>query len=226
MNILLKELKKFSKENWWIYFLFFGALWVVAYTWNWNLVEITLLFIANFFANICVMAMQDSFSDKNPKLWTLYQILWTWIFLILGIYGLLYLWQSQYILWQIAYILSALKTFFYFNKKIDLKIINAKLLILLNIIFLIIFYIYFANNDIALLIQAIWFWFSSTWFVILDDKKRYFTILIGTWLIIIGSLLLTYNSFEAWSLDWIALWYFILSWTVWIYFIKLFKKYL
>jgi hypothetical protein len=226
MNLLLKEFKKFSRENWWVYLLFIWALIVVAYTWNWNLVEIILLFIANFFANICVMAMQDSFSEKNPKLWTLYQVLGTIIFLILGVYWLFYLWQSQYILWQIAYILSAVKTYFYFNKNTDLKLINAKLLSFLNIIFFVIFYIYFANNNIALLIQAIWFWFSSTWFVVLDDKKRYFTILIWTWLIIIGSLLITYNSFIAWNLDWIALGYFILSWTVGIYFIKLLKKYL
>jgi hypothetical protein len=185
-----------------------------------------ILFIANFFANICVMAMQDSFSEKNPKLWTLYQVLGTAIFLILGIYWLFYLWQSQYILWQIAYILSAVKTYFYFNKKTDLKIINTKLLIFLNIIFLIIFYKFFAWNNIILLIQALWFAFSSTGFIILEDKKRYFTILIWTWLIIIGSLWIVYNSFVNWSLDWIALWYFILTWTVWIYFIKLLKKYL
>jgi len=225
MNLLLKEFKKFSRENWWVYLLFFWALWVVAYTWNWNLIEIILLFIANFFANICVMAMQDSFSEKNPKIGTLYQVLGTWIFLILGIYGLIYLGQSQYILWQIAYILSAVKTYFYFNKNVDLKLINAKLLSLLNIIFFVIFYIYFANWNIAYLIQAIWFWFSSTWFVVLDDKKRYFTILIWTWLIIIGSLFITYNSFKVWNLDWIALGYFILSGTVGIYFLKLLKKY-
>ena len=226
MNILLKEFKKFSRENWWVYILFFWAMWIVWYTWNWNLTEIILLFIANFFANICIMAMQDSFSEKKPKIWTSYQVLWTAIFLVLGVYWLIYLKQSQYILWQVAYILSAIKTYFYFNKNIDLKIINAKLLILINIIFLILFYIYFANNSISLLIQAIWFWFSSTWFVILDDKKRYFTILIWTWLIIIGSLFITYNSFNAGNLDWIALWYFILSGTVWIYFLKLLKKYI
>jgi hypothetical protein len=32
MNLLLKELKKFSKENWWVYVLFFAALFLVAYT--------------------------------------------------------------------------------------------------------------------------------------------------------------------------------------------------
>ncbi len=226
MNLLLKEFKKFSRENWWVYLLFFWALWIVAYTWNWNLIEIILLFIANFFANICIMAMQDSFSEKNPKIGTLYQVLGTWIFLILGIYGLIYLGQSQYILWQIAYTLSAIKIYFYFNKNIDLKFINAKILSLLNIIFFIIFYIYFLNWDIGLIIQAIWFWFSSTWFVVLDDKKRYFTILIWTWLIIIGSLFITINSFKDWDLDWIALWYFILSLTVGIYYLKLLKKYL
>ena len=86
MNLLLKEIKKFSKQNWWIYILFFLALVVVIYTWKWNIIEIILLFIANFFANICIMAMQNSFSNKNPKIGTLYQVLWTFIFLILWIY--------------------------------------------------------------------------------------------------------------------------------------------
>jgi len=226
MNLLLKEIKEFSKKNWWVYLLFIWALAIVAYTWKWNLIEIILLFLANFFANILIMSMQSSFSNNNPKLWSVYQVLGTVIFFILGIYGLYYLGQKQYILWQIAYILSSIKTYFYFVKNKDLKFINSYFLILLNIIFLIIFIKYYSNNSLSLIVQALGFAFSSTWFVILNDKKRYYTILIWTWLIIIGSVMLVYNSYINWNLDWIALWYFILTWTVGIYYLKLLKKYL
>lgn len=226
MNLLLSEIKKFSKQNWWVYMLFIIALWLVAYTGRWNLIEIVILFLLNFLWNIFIMAMQSSFTNKDPKTWTLFQVIWTITFIILWIYWLYYLWQSQYIIWQIAYTLSAIKTFLHFNYNKNINFINWYLLVFLNIIFSIIFYKYFASWNVFLLIQAIWFWFSSTWFVVLKDRPRYFTILIWTWLIILWSVMLTYNSFLNWNLDWIALWYFILTWTVWIYYLKLLKKYL
>ena len=224
--MLLKELKKFSKENWWVYILFFITLWIVAYTWNWNIIEIFLLFLANFLGNLCIMSMQSNYTEKNNRLWAIFQVAGTVVFLSLWVYWLIFLDQKQYILWQIAYTLSAIKAFSYYNLKKDLRFINWLILSIANILFIYIYYSFFYNWDFSFLIQAVWFSFSSTWFVLLNDKKRYYTILIWTWLLTIWSLMITYNSYILWATDGIALWYFLLTWTVWVYYIKLLKKYL
>jgi len=226
MKNIINYIKTFSKENFWIYILFVFALVMVLYTWNWNIYQITCLFILNFMWNIFVMAMQDSFSKWNARQWSIFQIFSTITFLSIWLYGAFFLNQFQYIIWQIAYILSAIKSYFYFTKKLDLKYISWITLSILNILFLIIFIKYFSWFNLILIIQALWFSLSSIWFVLTSDKRRYFTILAGTWLIILGSLWIVYNTFMAWNLDWIALWYFILSLTVWIYYLKLLKKYL
>ncbi len=242
MNTFLQELKKFSKENWWIYLLFIFALIFVIYSWSWNIIEIIILFLANFFANIFIMAMQANYTAKKNKLWAIFQVLATLIFIVLWIYWMIYLDRYQYIIWQIAYTISAIKAFFYYNYWKNLKFLNSYFLIILNIFFLIIFYKYFfswnllwffwteltAKNFSSLsdLLLWIWFSFSSTWFVMIDDKKRYFTILIWTWLIVIWALIWVVSSYFLWNIDWIALGYFILTLTVWIFYLKLLKKYL
>jgi len=242
MNTFIEELKKFSKENWWIYLLFIFALVFVVYSWKWNILEIILLFLANFFANISIMAMQSNYTEKNNKIGAIFQVVATFIFIFLWVYGMIYLDRFQYIIWQIAYTISAIKAFSYYNFEKDLKFFNSYFLIILNSFFLIIFYKYFFSWDLLWffwtnlsaknfsslsdLILWIWFSFSSTWFVILNDRKRYFTILSWTWLIVIWALIWVVSSYLLWAIDWIALWYFILTLTVWIFYLKLLKKYL
>ncbi len=242
MNTFIEELKKFSKENWWIYLLFIFALVFVIYSWKWNILEIILLFFANFVANIAIMAMQSNYTEKKNKIWAIFQVSATLIFIVLWVYWMIYLDRFQYIIWQVAYTISAIKAFSYYNFWKDLKFFNSYFLIFINIVFLIIFYKYFfswnlvwiiswtdltAKNFSSLsdLLLWIWFSFSSTWFVMLNDRKRYFTILSWTWLIVIWALVWVVSSYFLWAIDGIALWYFILTSTVWIFYLKLLKKY-
>lgn len=225
MNKFLNELKKFSKENWWIFILLTIALIIVYITWNWNLIEILLLFLVNFIWNLFIMMMQNNYSNNNNKIWSKYYIAASSIFICIWLYWFIYLWQSQYIVWQIAYIFAWIKTFLYYNYNINLKFLSEKTFIPLNIILFVIFISYFKYEHYSLL-QAIWFSLITTWLVSINDKIRYWLNVVWIWALTFWSLWWVIISFNSWNLDWVALWFFTLTWTVFIYYLKLLKKYI
>lgn len=223
--MFLKELKTFSSDNWWIFVLLSIALITVYITWNWNIAEILVLFLANFLWNLFIMVMQSNYTAKNNKIWALYHLLSTLFFICIWIYGLVYLKQSQYIIWQIAYTLAAIKAFIFYNYNKDLKFLSEKTFILLNIVLFIIFISNFKFEFFSIL-QVIWFSLITSWLVSIKDKVRYWLNVIWIWVLTSWSLLWVILSFNLWSLDWIALWFFILTLTVFIYYLKLIKKYI
>lgn len=236
--MLLQEVKKFSKDNWWVYLLLIFSLIIVWISWKGNLVEILILFVANFFANLSIMVMQSHYTAKNNKTWSFYQLLSVTIFTTIAIYWLLVLNQSQYIIWQICYILAALKTFSFYNFWKNFKYINAFSLWVLNIILLSIF-IWFSETNISLFwldiyftasIWAVIMWlgfsFVTTWLVSISHNLEYWFNLIWISLIVYWSGLLIFTWFNNWNINWIELGYFILTSTVLVYYLKIIKKYL
>ena len=225
MNIFLKELKTFSRENWWVYLILSIALTIVYLTWKGNLLEIILLFLANFLWNLFIMAMQWSYSSKNNKIWWIYQLSSTIVFSAIAIYWLIVFDQSQYLIWQVAYFWAAMKAFIFYNYDKDIKLLNEKIFIFLNIILFTIFIKFFEFQTFQIL-QWIWFALITTWLVSIKDNIRYWLNVIWIFLLVSGSAWWVYNSFISWNVDWIALGYFILTLTVFIYYLKLIKKYI
>lgn len=237
--MFLKELKNFSRENWWVYVLFILLIIFVIFMDIWNPLEITLIFLANFIANIWIMVMQSNYTANNNKLGSIYHISATLIFLCIGLYWLFALGQSQYLIWQIAYSLAAIKAFSFYNYKKQLSIINEKTFIILNIS-LFLFFTYhlkiFSIDSVLInlpfITQALGFSLITTWLVSINDSLRYWLNVVWIFLLSSGSFWLTLNSIF-WIypskdpyLDAIAVWYFILTLTVFIYYIKLLPKYL
>jgi len=237
--MFLKELKNFSKWNWWVYVLLAIALIIVYITWKWNMMEIIILFLANFLWNLFIMVMQANYTSKNNKIWAIYHVSATATFTLISIYWLIVLEQSQYIIWQLTYALAALKAFTYYNFEKNIKFINAASVWVINIL-LFIFFISFAwkNIDVAWLfnininaelfsiIMALWFSFVTTWLVSTNDKLRYWFSLIWVVWIVTWSWIWVILSYINSNIDWIALWYMILTLTVFIYYIKLLPKYI
>jgi len=225
MNICLKELKAFSKENWWVYLLLSIALIIVYITWKGNLLEIILLFVANFLWNLFIMVMQNNYTAKKNKIWAIYHIAATSIFSAIAIYWFIYLDQSQYIIWQITYWLAVIKAFTFYNYNKDLNFLSEKTFIPINIILFIIF-VKFFNYQTYSILQAMWFSFITSWLVSIKDNIRYWLNIIWILLLVSGSALWVINSYIDWNVDWIALWFFILTLTVFVYYLKLIKKYI
>lgn len=225
MNTFLNELKGFSKENWWIYPIVIIILIIVVYTGKWNPVSVWTLFIINFIANLFIMAAMNSYSEKKNIAGANYHVLATITFAWLWIYGIIYLWHYQYIIWQIAYSLAAIKAFSFYTYNKNIKIFNEKTFIVLNLIFLSAFLYYF-DFHIASLLQALGFSFVTTWLVSISDKIRFWMSYLWMFGIVWGSAIFSYYSFIDNSLDWVALGYLLLGLTVFVYFSRLLKKYI
>lgn len=236
--MLINELKNFSKWNWWVYALLIIALIIVYITGKWNMLEIIILFLANFLWNLFIMVMQANYSSNNNKIWALYHVGSVTVFTILSLYSAIKLGQSQYIIWQICYILAALKAFSFYNFWKEIKFLNAWSLWILNLLLIFIF-IYFAwkqinlwlfnlnfNVELWTILMALWFSFVTSWLVSINDKLRYWLNIIWVIWIVAWSWILLVLSYMNWKIDWISLWYFILTSTVLVYYTKLLPKYL
>lgn len=236
--MFLKELEKFSRSNWWVYALLAISLVIVYITWKWNMLEIIILFLANFLWNLFIMAMQANYTSNNNKIWAIYHVSATSIFTVISIYWLIVFNQSQYIIWQLSYILAALKAFTFYNFWKDIKFINTLSVWILNILLIGIF-IYFAwkqidlwlfklnfNVELWTILMALWFSFVTSWLVSINDTRRYWLNIIWVLGIVAWSWILLVLSYINWNIDWISLGYFILTSTVLVYYIKLLPKYL
>ncbi|MDA7494802.1 hypothetical protein N8455_00510 [Candidatus Gracilibacteria bacterium] len=223
--MFLTELKNFSRDNWWIYILFIIALSVVYITGKGNIVELIALFFANFVGNLLIMIMQSNYTMKKFKIGALCHISAVTTFTIIAMYGFFMNDQSQYLLWQVTYIGAALKAFTYYNFKKDLSILNEKTFIFINIILYVLFMKYFQFETFHL-IQALGFSLITTGLVSIKDNIRYWLNVIGIFLLSGGSLLGVVTSYMSGNIDGIALGYFILTLTVFVYYIKLLPKYL
>ena len=211
------ELKRFSRENWWVYLMLIIILSIVYYTWKWNIIEIIWLFLINFAANIFIMVAMWWYSEKKNKIASLYHVSWTILFVILWLYWLIFQDFYQYILFQVGFIIAGVKAFTYYNYSKDIKIFNEKTMTILNIVLFILFINYF-NPELFSILQVIGFSLVTIWLVSIKDSFRYFWNLFWTFFIITGSILGIYLSYNNWNIDGISLWYALLTTTALIYF--------
>jgi len=237
--MLIQELKNFSKGNWWIYLLLAIALTIVYITWKGNLIEIIILFLANFLWNLFIMVMQANYTAKNNKVWAIYHASATLVFTLISIYWLVVLNQSQYIIWQLTYILAAAKAFTFYNYWKDIKFINSYTVGLINM-GLLAFFVYFAgksidvmglfnfnfNVELFTILMALGFSFVTTGLVSTNDTIRYWFSFAWVLWIVSGSGLWLILWYVWWNIDGLSLGYLILTLTVFVFYSKLLKKYL
>lgn len=220
-----KEIKKFSIENWWVYLMLIAILNIVYYTWTWNILEILLLFVLNFVANLFIMIAIWNYWINSNKIWSIYHISWTFLFFLLWLYWVIFQDFFQYILFQISFIIAWIKAFVYYNYEKDIKIFNEKSMIIFNIILIILFTNYL-NSQLFSLLQVIGFSLVTIGLVSIKDNFRFFLSITWTFFIILGSMIWVYLSYISWNIDWISLWYSLISTTALIYYIKLFPRYI
>ena len=171
--------------------------------------------------------MQANYTNKNNTIWALCHLGATASFTSVSLYGFIVLDQSQYILWQICYILTTIKSvsFYKFNK--DFKFLNEKLLIFVNILVFAAFIKFFYESEqYFTIIQWLGFSAVTIWLVSTSDKLRYYLSLLWVVWITSGSLIGVINSYISVSIDGIALGYFILTLTVFVFYLKLLPNYI
>lgn len=221
MNILLKEIKQFSKQNWWIYLLFIISLFVIYKTNSWSLLEVALVFIFHFFWDICVMMMWDFYS-KNQERKALYAQIWSFIiFWLIGIYAWLTSEKWSYLVPQILFFWPIIKWF-----KPNLKWLNSIFMLSIWIFVLIMYYYLWLIPDLSIFIQILWFIIFPISLIVENSKIKYFWSLLWIFFIFLGSASMLYNWFLEWNVIWTDLSYTLLPFTVFIYYLKLIKKYI
>jgi hypothetical protein len=171
------------------------------------------------------MIMQDFYTAGKNKKWAINQLISVSIFTALSIYWLISKGQYQYIIWQLMYILAAMKTFWFFVFEKDLKILNENVFLVVNFILFFVF-IKFIPYDNFQLLQAIWFSLVTSWLVSFKDKVRYWLNLFWIAALTAGSLWGVIVSYLNLKLDGLSLWYFLLTWTVLVFYIKILPNYL
>jgi len=142
MNILIKEIKNFSRQNWWVYIIFLICLLIIWYTEKWSILEVTLVFFAHFLWDLLAMMMWDYYSKKEFKYWAISHISSNIVFMFILLYAVFYSLEWQYFLPNIAFILWWIKTYFLQVKSKDIKILNLYTLLFVNLVIFVI-YVYF-----------------------------------------------------------------------------------
>ena len=139
---------------------------------------------------------------------------------------------------KISNCIAAIKAFTFYNFKKDIRFFNEYSLWIFNI-FLIIIFIFFwlnwlniAGKEIFLnlwfesLTMALWFSLVTTGLVSTKDKFRYWANLFWIIFIIIWSGYWVFIWYLWNWIDWVSLWYLILTLTMLVFYLKLLKNYL
>ena len=221
IEILIKELKIFFRQNWWIFLIFFVCLFLIYKTNSGNIFEVSLVFVFHFLGDLCVMMMGDYYAKKEEKKGLLAQ---TWSFIIFGLIGLyagIFQNKWSYIAPQILFIWPILKWFFKNLSWIDYKFISFVWILL----FLAYYYFWIITN-FWVFIQVLWFIIFPTSLILENEKKRYFGSLIWIWFIFFGSAFMLYQGFIHKNIAWIDVSYTLLPFTVFVFYLKNLKKYI
>lgn len=220
MNLLLKEIKLFSKSNWWVYIIFLICISIIWKTNTWNIFEITIIFLLHFLWDLFVMMMSDFYKNKDKRKWSIYQIFSWIIFNIIWIYALIFNAKPNYFISNIMFWFTSLKLYFEDIKQKKYKIFNYKNSIILWI-FIFIIFLYFGLLDyIWNFIQLLWFILFAIALILDNEKTKYFLSILALFLQVLWWWLNIYNSFLLANIVWVDVSFTLLPLTVFIFYLK------
>ena len=224
-----KNLREFSRKNWWVFIVFFLCLAFIFMTDSWSIVEILLVFIVYFFADLCIMIMVNLIEENDYKTASIFQLLWNIIFTLLFLYHFIINGQGQYILGSIGFLLWVWKNISLHHYKRDISWINNFFLITLNILIYVWAYVTLDPELTGqLVLQTVWITLF-TWCLVMKDvypRARYFQGFIGLSFLVLGSWYGIYLEYLAWNIYGVTISYFLMPLTVlWVYTRSL-KKYI
>jgi len=129
----IKEVKSFSRANWWVYIIYFILLGIIRRVEKDDFLPVFVITSLHFVADIFIMMMFSAYAKKENRRGTYYQTMSMLIFMSLKIYtGVIYgAWH--YLAADPIYILAAIKNYQIDVKKTDAKFINYKTMLLLSL---------------------------------------------------------------------------------------------
>lgn len=226
MNMFLKLFReeglKFGRENRWVFAVFFPALALVALTNRGNPLEVAALFSLHFVADVLIMMMFRAYAQGDRRTGTGLQILSTSVFLTLKIYSGLRHGAWQYLSADLLYLLAAFKNYQKDICRRDFPLINTWTGSALAA--LIIGAIYIPQNLLVSFPQWVQtagiFLFAIALINANDSKKRTYLSAAGLSGMVLGSAVECGRTLYAGNLDGLALSYFLLPTTVFVFYLK------
>jgi len=130
----IKEVKSFSRANWWVYIIYFMLLGVILLIEEDKLLSVFIITSLHFVADIFIMMMFSAYSQGENKQGTYYQVMSMLIFMSLKIYTGVIDNSWHYLAADPIYILAAVKNYRIDVKKSDLKFVNYKTMSVLSLL--------------------------------------------------------------------------------------------
>ena len=220
----VKEVKKFSRANWWVFIIYIILMGVIFLVQKNELASIAVFFITSlhFVADIFIMMMFSAYSRSANRQGTYYQIMSMLIFMSLKIYTGLSDHQWHYFAADPIYILAALKNYRIDIEKSDLKFVNYKTMSVLSLI--IIFGVLVPGNLVGTTSEWVQttgiFLFAIALSVAGNEQLRSEFAIIALIAMVGGSAWEITNSLFAHKIAGLALSYFLLPLTVLVFYVK------
>jgi len=173
--------------------------------------------------------MWDYYSNNDKRKWSIFQVLSVLVFTIIWIYALIFNWKLNYIISQLMFGFTWLKAFFEDIKWVKkYRIFNYKtsIIIIIWLSILLIYYNFNLINTFWELLQIIWFISFSTVLILNNEKIKYFWSLVSVFVITLAWSIEIYNSFLISNIKGVDISYTLLPLTVFVFYLKNFKKYL
>jgi hypothetical protein len=130
----VKEVKAFSRANWWVYIIYFVLLGIILLVEKEKLLSVFIITSLHFVADIFIMMMFSAYAHAANKQGTYYQVMSMLIFMSLKIYTGIVDQSWHYLAADPIYILAAVKNYRIDIKKSDWKIVNYKTMTILSLI--------------------------------------------------------------------------------------------
>jgi hypothetical protein len=222
---LLQQFCIFSRENWWVYILLLFCLGLIFFTWKGSLIEVLLLFLINLFGNICMMIMQDSYSKQQFRVGSTFLLISNILFLGIALYSFFFNGEKQYVYWQISFILWGMRSFLQYNFSRSFWFLSGITVGIINVCILS-YILLFLDFPWYGIIQSFGFAIITYGLILLNDIHRYIYHLLGTTILVIGSVSGLYVNYVSGTIFWITVSYSVLSLTVLSFYMKVLPSYI
>ena len=227
----IREVKNFSKSNWWVYIIYCLLLTAILFIEKDKLASVFFITTLHFVADMFIMMMFSAYGRGKNRQGTYYQVISMLVFMSLKIYTGVIDHAWHYLAADPVYILAAIKNYRVDVKKSDLAFVNYKSMTVFSLlIFSILLYFKF-HSDVNLLNSASqWvqtvgiFSFAIALSVTGNERLRSRIAIAALIAMVGGSAWETANTFASGHIIGLALSYFLLPLTVLVFYIKNWTK--
>lgn len=226
MNIFIKEIRNFSRDNWWLYIIFFICISLIWYTNTGNIFEISVVFFLHFLWDIFMMMMGEYYANWEKRKGSISQILSVIVFTFIGIYAFIFNGKINYLMSQVMFWFTSIKVYFEDMKWVSYKILNYKTSLIIWCLMMWMYWYFNLVHTFAQVLQIIGFIAFSTALILNNEKHKYFWSLMAIFIIMTSSGIETYSSFLQANIKGIDISFTLLPLTVFVFYMKNIKKYL